>query len=41
MDGNDAARGLFEQIGFETTGERYPRERDPSVWNERLPLSLR
>ena len=41
VDGNEAARGLFERLGFQATGERYPRERDPSRWNERLALSVR
>ena len=39
VDGNTAARNLFTGLGFRPTGERYPRERDPSRWNERLALS--
>ena len=39
VDGNTAARDLFTSLGFRPTGERYPRERDPSRWNERLSLT--
>jgi ribosomal protein S18 acetylase RimI-like enzyme len=39
VDGNTAARNLFTGLGFRPTGERYPRERDPSRWNERLALT--
>lgn len=39
VDGNTAARDLFTSLGFRPTGERYPRERDPSRWNERLALT--
>lgn len=39
VDGNTPARNLFTSLGFRPTGERYPRERDPSRWNERLALT--
>jgi ribosomal protein S18 acetylase RimI-like enzyme len=40
VDGNGPARALFEHLGFRGTGDRYPRERDPSRWNERLARSV-
>jgi GNAT superfamily N-acetyltransferase len=40
VDGNGPARALFERLGFRGTGDRYPRERDPSRWNERLTRSV-
>lgn len=39
VEGNVAARNLFTGMGFRPTGERYPRERDPSRTNERLALT--
>jgi ribosomal protein S18 acetylase RimI-like enzyme len=39
-DGNDHARRLYERLGFNATGHREPRPRDPSIWRERLRLSL-
>lgn len=37
---NDAARQLYEKLGFLSTGERQPLEKDPSRFEERMSLSL-
>lgn len=37
---NDAARQLYENLGFVSTGERQPLEKDPSRFEERMSLSL-
>jgi ribosomal protein S18 acetylase RimI-like enzyme len=39
-DGNDHARRLYERLGFQPTGIRAPRPRDPSSSSERLRLPL-
>ncbi|MFF3372336.1 GNAT family N-acetyltransferase [Streptomyces sp. NPDC002680] len=40
VDGNTAARGLYRRMGFQPTGERSPRPRDPGRMHERFRLTL-
>ena len=40
-DGNDAARRLYERLGFTGTGERQPLPSAPDVGEERLERRLR
>lgn len=40
VDGNTAARGLYLRMGFQPTGERSPRPRDPGRTHERFRLTL-
>lgn len=40
VDGNTAARGLYLRMGFQPTGERSPRPRDPGRMHERFRLTL-
>jgi ribosomal protein S18 acetylase RimI-like enzyme len=41
LSGNGAARRLYERLGFTSTGDRQPLEKDPSRFEERMTLSLR
>jgi GNAT superfamily N-acetyltransferase len=40
VDGNDRARGFYERLGFEATGERQPLPGRPEVTESRMRLLL-
>jgi ribosomal protein S18 acetylase RimI-like enzyme len=37
---NEAARRLYERLGFVSTGERQPLDKDPSRFEERMTMPL-
>jgi ribosomal protein S18 acetylase RimI-like enzyme len=41
LSGNRAAWQLYERLGFASTGDRQPLDKDPSRYEERMTLSLR